>query len=423
MGAALLLVGCVLAASPPEADDAELRLQVRRLVRQLDAAQLAEREAAEQALLGLGPRVLELLPPPHNRMPAETRQRLARIVGQLQQALAQQTARASRITLRAEQPVSEVLAAIEKQSGNRLVDDRNRFGAPPDDPVVKVAFENVPFWQALDEVLDQVDLTVYPFGQQDALHLVPRPPNAPQRTGRAAYCGPFRIEPVSVVARRDLRDPLGNSLQLTLEAAWEPRIRPIALKQRLADVTATDQRGRRLEVLDPAAVLEAPTLNMPQLQLTIPLELPERDAAGIATLQGKLLAVLPGREQTFRFDNLLDASKVEQRAAGVSVVLERVLQNNQLWQVRIRVKFDEAGDALESHRGWILENEAYLEDPEGKIFEYDAFETTQQTAEGIGLAYGFVLDEPPKTLRFVYKTPGAIISTALEYRLEDIPLP
>jgi len=423
MGAVLLLLGGVLAASPPAADDAGFRLQVRRLVRQLDAPQLAEREAAERALLELGPRVLDVLPRPDDQVPAETRQRLTRIVQQLQQATAQQAARAARITLKAELPLSEVLAALEKQSGNRLVDDRHRFGGPPDDPVIKVAFENVPFWQALDGVLDQAGLSIYPFGARDELHLVPRSADDAQRSGRAAYCGPFRIEPVSVVARRDLRDPLGNSLQLTLEVAWEPRLRPIALKQRLADVTATDQQGRSLEVLDPAAELEAPTVNAPQLEVGIPLKLPERHTAAIARLDGKLLAILPGKQQTFRFDNLIEARNVEQHAAGVSVVLERVVQNNQLWQVRIRVRFDEAGQALESHRGWILENEAYLEDAHGKTLEYDAFQTTQQTAEGIGLAYGFVLDEPPKTLQFVYKTPGAIVSTGLDYRLEDIPLP
>lgn len=423
MSGALFLLGCLLAAAPGAAGDAELDLQVRRLLRQLDAPQLAEREAAEQALLELGPDVLELLPRPDDQMPAETRQRLLRIVEQLQQALAQQAAEASWITLSGQQPLSQLLAAIERQSGNRLVDERARSGAPPPDPLLHVAFQHVPFWQALDEVLDRAGLSIDPFASREALHLVPRPALVAQRVGRAAYCGPLRIEPVAVVARRDLRDPLGNSLHLTLEVAWEPRLRPIALKQRLADVAAADQQGRPLEVLDPAAVLEAPALNMPQLDLTIPWKLPPRDATAIATLRGRLLAILPGRQQTFRFDNLLLARNVEQRAAGVSVVLERVVQNGRLWQVRIRVKFDEAGEALESHRGWILENEAYLEDAAGKTFSYDALETTQQTAESIGLAYGFVLDEPPETLRFVYKTPGAIIRASLEYRLEDIPLP
>lgn len=423
MSGALCLLGCLLAAAPGATGDAELDLQVRRLLRQLDAPQLAEREAAEQALLELGPDVLQLLPRPDEQMPAETRQRLLRIVAQLQQALAQQAAEASRITLSGQQPLSQVLAAIEKQSGNRLLDERARSGAPPPDPLLNVAFQHVPFWQALDEVLDRAGLSIDPFASRDALHLVPRPTLVAQRVGRAAYCGPLRIEPVAVVARRDLREALGNSLQLTLEVAWEPRLRPIAFKQRLADVAAADQQGRPLEVLDPAAVLEAPALNMPQLELTIPWKLPPRDAAAIATLRGRLLAIVPGRQQTFRFDNLLLARNLEQRAAGVSVVLERVVQNGRLWQVRIRVKFDEAGEALESHRGWILENEAYLEDAAGKTFSYDALETTQQTAESIGLAYGFVLDEPPETLRFVYQTPGAIIRASLEYRLEDIPLP
>ena len=82
--------------------------------------------------------------------------------------------------------------------------------------------------------------------------------------------------------------------------------------------------------------------------------------------------------ETFQFDNLLKAKNVEKRIAGVTVTLESVQQNNEAWEVRIRVKFDEAGDALASHRGWIFQNEAYLEGADGKPIAYDAFETTRQ---------------------------------------------
>jgi len=423
MAAVLLVVGGMLAAAQPAQDDPEFRLEVRRLLRGLDAAQLADREAAQQRLIELGPRVLEVLPPPDERMSAEARQRLARIVEQLQQQEAQRAAQAARITLHGEKRLSEVLAALEKQSGNRLVDDRQRFGGVPRDPVLAVHFDKVPFWEALDQVLDEAGLSIEPYGGRDELHLVPRIAGDPPRKGRAAYCGPFRIEPIAVVARRDLRHGLGDMLRVELELTWEPRLRPIALKQPLGKIKAADARARRLEVLDPAAELETPTVNTPQLEIFVPFKLPPRDAAEIATLEGKLLAILPGREQTFRFGNLLEARNVEQRAAGVSVILERVVQNNQLWQVRVQVRFDDAGQALESHRGWILQNEAYLESADGEILEYDALETTQQTADSIGLAYGFVLDEPPKNCTFVYKTPGAIITATLNYRLEHIPLP
>ena len=72
----VLMFGCVLAAQVDAAGN-ELKLEVRRLVRQLDASQLVEREEAEKGLLELGPKVLDLLPRLTERTPAEVRLRLA----------------------------------------------------------------------------------------------------------------------------------------------------------------------------------------------------------------------------------------------------------------------------------------------------------------------------------------------------------
>ena len=76
LGTALLL-GCALAA-PVEAaahaaGDEELKLQVRQLVWQLGAPQLAAREEAEEKLLEFGPKILKLLPVPTDRTPAEVK--------------------------------------------------------------------------------------------------------------------------------------------------------------------------------------------------------------------------------------------------------------------------------------------------------------------------------------------------------------
>ena len=114
------------------------------------------------------------------------------------------------------------------------------------------------------------------------------------------------------------------------------------------------------------------------VELVLPFAAPPREVKEIASIKGKLSAIIPGKVETFQFDNLLKAKNVEKHIAGVTVTLEGVQQNNEAWEVRIRVKFDEAGDALASHRGWIFQNEAYLEGPDGKPIAYDAFETTRQ---------------------------------------------
>ena len=362
----LLLVGWALTAQADVPADAAFQREVDRLVRQLDAPQLAERDAAEEALLNLGPKVLEFLPPPAALKSPEEKSRVARIQQKLQRLVAESAAKPSLVTLHGNAlPLSKVLAALEEQSGNKIV--RKGFGQQESDPALKVDFNKTPFWQALDQVLDQAGLTVYPFAEQRAVCVVPRSAGQLPRLGRACYSGPFRCEPIQVLAQRDLRDPTGNSLRVKLEVSWEPRLRPIGLKQRLRDLQATDDNGKSLPVENEEAELEVPASGRNiAVELLLPWKLPPRNVREIARLKGTLLAMIPGRIETFSFENLLVAKHVEKRIAGVTVTLDRVEKNGDLWQVSMRVRFDQPGDALESHRAWILENEAYLEGPDGK---------------------------------------------------------
>ena len=241
--------------------------------------------------------------------------------------------------------------------------------------------------------------------------------------GRACYSGPFRFEPIGVTARRDLRQ--GNGLlSVAVEAAWEPRLRIITLMQRMADVVAIDERGQPLPVADGQAQLEIPISgDAPAVKYDLPLRLPSRDVRRIASLKGKLLAMIPGKIETFRFDKLTGAKNVERRIAGVTVTLEQVRKNNEAWEVRMHVRFDDAGDALASYRTWIFNNEAYLEGPDHKPIAYDTYETTDQGKNEVGIAYLFTADPPLDKLTFVYKTPGTIVTRGFDYEVKNIELP
>jgi len=424
MFAPLLLVGCALLGQADAAADEDLALEVRRLVRQLNATQLAEREAAERRLLELGPKVLDLLPRISERTPAEVKQRIGRIRQRLQLAAAESAAKSSLITLRGDAvPLSKVLAALQEQSGNKIVDFRENFGQPTPDPPLKIEFDKTPFWKALDQVLDQAELRIYSYGEENAISVVGRGKDELPRTDGANYDGPFRVEPVRIMAKREFRDPDGQSLHLTLLVAWEPRLKPISLRQKIADLKVVDENGNPLALDDRSAELEVPAAGVTAVELILPLKLPSRDVKEIASLEGRLMAMLPGKVQTFTFSDLTTAKNVEQRIAGVTVTLDQVRQNGAVWEVRVRVRFDDAGQALESHRGWIFNNEAYLEGPDGKPIPYDSLETTRQTRDEVGVAYLFVLDEPPAKHKFVYKTPGAIVATAFDYQIKDVKLP
>jgi hypothetical protein len=409
----------------PAAEADELTPVVTRLIRQLDAAEKAKRDGAEADLLKLGTRILPLLPDPAADEAAvtEVKLRLTRIRTQLEKLRADQQAGASRITLKgATISLDELIEAFEKQTGNKLYDHREQFGQEVAAKSLNLEFEKAAFWPALDQALDKAGLTVYPFTGEPGLALVNRNASQLPRYKRGYYAGAFRIETTEITARRDLRDPNADALRINLEAAWEPRLAPIALSQPGEELSVIGDDGKTLE-LNPDTELEV-TINPGDSVATIPLilPLPPRTMTSIAKLRGALAVLLPGPVETFRFEKLQVASKGEQRKGGVKVALDQVRQNNLVWEVRMRLVFENPGKALESHRNWVLQNEAFLQNAAGERISNVGFETTRQTETEVGVAYLFDIGDVAGHT-FVYKTPAVVIPASVEYELRDINLP
>ena len=403
------------------ADDA-LRLSVRRLVGQLDAPVLAQREEAEKKLIEMGPAVLDLLPAINERTPAEIQQRIGRIRQKVERAAGEDAGRASLVTLKADSmPLSKVLTALADQSGNQIVDYRKEFGHVVTDPPVTVDLAKAPFWQAFDTVLDQSGMAVYPYGGQ--IRVIGRMQGQVPRAAAASYAGPFRLEPIEMLAQRDLRLPANRSLRVMVEIAWEPRLKPIFFRQRMADVAVIDDHGARVELQNPMADRELPiTPGKSSAILELNLVSPSRSVAKISSLRGKMQALLPGRIETFRFDDPAAAKNVARRIGAVTVTLEQARKDGDAWEVRVLVRFDQPGQALETHRGWIHLNEVYVEGPDGKMVRDFSTEMTRQEENQFGLAYRFTgLSGPPRAL--VYKAPSTLLNTEFDYEFKDLSLP
>ena len=419
----LLTVAVVLLGQTPSAADADLKPRVRALIQQLDAETLPERDAAEENLKNLGPDALDLLAAKKDASP-EVQERLKRIRKHLQDAAVEATAHAATITLPAsDMPLSKVLQTLSKQCGNKIVDFRERYGQPAEDPVLHVMWRKTPFWQALDEALDQAGLGVCA-GEAQAVNVAHRPQRQRRRVGTAAYVGPLRIEPVTIESKCDLRNSSSRSLKLTLDIAWEPRIKPIYFKQKLSELSAVDDQGKAVPVDGPEATIELPIRSgLTTAELEIPLLPPPRDVIRLGRLKGKLTALLPGLTESFRFERVAAGFSGEKRIAGVVVKVDDVRQDNGAWEFRVRACFDQPGDALESHRGWKYENEAYLEGADGRRIDFGTSEAIEHAGNEIGTAYIFPIDKLPEGCVFVYRTPAAMITATFEYELKDIPLP
>jgi hypothetical protein len=425
MFGSILLIGCLLAGQAETASDPSLQLQVRRLTRQLDSDRLAEREAAERALIVLGPAILDLLPTPTRNASAEVTVRLDRVRQTLQTAMAEAAAQPSRVTLRGEMPLSEALAALEQQTGNRIVDFRPQQRQQVTDPQVTAGFDATPFWRALDDLLDQAELAVYNFsGEQGSVAIVARSETEADRSDRAAYAGLFRIEGVSIQATRDLRNTANRTLRLTIQVTWEPRVSPIVLQVPLADVRAVDGTGDPIRVDARLSRLEVPVEEaIPEVEITIPLEPSDRGVREIATLSGRLSALVPGRRESFVFDELEQARSVEKQRADVTVILDQVRKNVAVHEARVRVRFADAENALESHRGWIYRNDAYLVTSDGQRQDRIGMQTFRQTPNEVGIAFLFDGQLDLGDCQFVYETPATLVRMPVQYQLQGIPLP
>ena len=425
MLATMILTMCAALGQAEAAPANDLAAIAQALAQELGAVEKSKRDEAEKKLLELGPAAIDAIPEINERMPAEMAMRIRRVRVQLEKAAAEASVQASTVSLAGQQmPLTEALAAIQKQTGNKLIDFRPQFGEEPRDVKLSVNFAKLPFWQALDQTLDQAKLTIYAFAGEEGLAMVSRSPTQLPRHGRAAYSGAFRIEGTDFTAHRDLRDPQSHTLQLNVEAAWEPRLRPIVIALSPEAVTATDDQGRPVAIIGEGEAIEinvnpgATTVELP-----LSLSLPERSVKKLASLKGQLAVLLPGRVEEFRFTDVAKAKRVEQRRGAVTVTLDNVWKNNDLWEFRVRVTFDQAAGALESHRTWVFNNEAWLEGPEKEKIVAAGMETTRQTENEVGVAYLF---SGPATLAghtFVYRTPAAVLSMPVPFELKDLELP
>lgn len=426
MLSSFLLVSVALLSQNPAAGSADnpaakLPAEVGRLVQQLDDASKAKRDTAEKALAEIGPDVLPLLPTITPRTPAETKERLGRIRKLLETALSEASSKSTHVTLMGEMPLEQAIEAITKQTGNKITGYERRTID------VKTTFDKTPFWQALDQLLDQAELDINPFGGElNTLVLNSKPEGAQGRAGKATYSGVFRFEPIRVESRRDLRNPSVNGMRLTIEIAWEPRITPISMRQPIDKITAVDDQGKSLTIRSDESqeVLNATAeTGMSAVELGIPLDLPARGVTKISSLKGHMTALVPGRLETFEFTELDTSRDAEQQRAGVAVILERVRKNGDLYEVRVRIRYDEASNALESHRGWVYSNPAYIVNSKGERLESLGANEGGRDENEIGIIMLFDLPDGPKGCKFVYQTPATMLQLPVDYELKDIDLP
>lgn len=391
---------------------------VRQALRQLESAQAQQRDAAEKQLVEMGPAVLPLLPQITPRTSGELKGRLQRIRQALQRVNIESFFDASTVTLSGSYSLTDALAQIEEQTQNKL---ELQNGEGVRSTTVQLAAEQQPFWSVMNEIMEQAKLRINSFGTtEDKLVLSPG--------GRASIkpfsSGPFQVQAISVQSRRVFDSPLDGQLDLSFQLAWEPRLEPVFLEIPMATVKATTSHGGELAAANAQAVLEIP-LNLGGCTTQIDLQLtrPDRSVAKLASLTGDLVVAVPGERHEYIFAKFGNGARQTEKYGEVTVTLEGARRNGAVYEMRVLASFGDAQGALESFRGWILSNQAYLLDALGKKMENVGLQTYAITPNAVGIAYLFQINADPDSYKLVYESPSTITKQTFSYELEDIELP
>ena len=425
----LLLVAFTASEARAQANpdvDSPTQGQVDQLVKLLAHGQLNRRSQAHQTLMSMGPAVLDLLPAESTQLPAEAISRLKTIRQDLYKQVAKQSTAATAISISGDFKLQEVLDQLAQQSGVefRTDADTNRL--------IDVAFDQQPFWEVVDSVLDFVKLDIAPFGAEHASQfiLVDRNTNGISRSELARYESVFRIAPVRVTKSRTFANPTVDATQLFLHVSWEPRIQPVLMQLALKDVKAVDSTGRDISPENKDAVR---TINLEGesrfAELSLPLLPTSQEAKSIRSITGHFDTMLPARSESFRF-SVVSASNDElplvYSKAGVDVILQALKTVDSRLVCDLKVHYKNAGRAFESHRGWVFKNPCVLVNAKGDSIKPSSRETIGQGQNFVSFRFEFDTAMDLKRdlgYSIKYFTPTLLVERRVPFTLSGIPLP
>jgi hypothetical protein len=337
---------------------------------------------------------------------------------------AEELLKPTRLTLiTAGSDLKAVFADIEKQTGNKLVDETSRFGKG--EPLDwNFSLSDREFWPLVDKFLDAAELDLHD-QSSEGFSVVTREDGRMPRYGHAAYVGPFRLEVVQVSSRILTRFFGEHDATIDIEVAWEPRLKPLSFSQPLSglQLVADQETPVAIDAYQPE-VTATVAADSCAIELMLPLQLPDKQLSIISSLKGRIEALMATRTAEFRFNDLGKVKGAEQTDGGVKVVLVDVRENQGLTELHMRLEFDKELPDSVAQGSWNFQNPTHLENAEGQKLEHAGFETTTQSNHMLGLAYYF--DVPEGKLAdytWVYQAPAAMVEVPIEFELKNVPLP
>ncbi len=401
-------------------DEMKIAIKAAELQQKLDDPSIEVRDNAEAAIIKLGALALDYLDPVTEDSPTDTIERLGRIRKALETVVVEAAVKPTLISLKGNFSVKEAADKIAKQSGNKIV-WADGLDAQIQDRKVDLEIEKASFWEAMEIFEAKAKVRANTFGGTAGELLLVPATNAVTVPMDAS--GIFQTSVVQVSARRNLENPELDYCGIRIRVRWEPRLAPITLAIPASSVSVIDEFDDKVQLPNPAATFSAAVQpEIPEVEFSIPIGLVDRQVEKISKLEATLKAVMPGRSETFEFRKIGRLKPgYKQSKAAVSVSLNGIEKNEELFGILVKYSFDQTGDALESHMSWIFENPLKLIDKDGKEYLPLAKESAGRNENTVGIRYYFGDDPSAMTLKC--ETPAAIVPMEVKILLQNIPLP
>jgi hypothetical protein len=416
-------MGFLLPISMADLPPGEPNPEVKKFIRQLDAADPNDRDKAEQAILSRGSDVLDQLPRADDpSLSAEQKLRLGRLLPTLMEQRAKKSLEASRVIWgETSLPLQKVIERIRTETGNRLIDLRESLEQGSADVRLDPLRKETTFWEFLQLLEKQSGLITFPNQEGPAIGLA----EGAKFVGPEVLAGPLRLRVNRVICRREfIGEGTLPELFFDISIDIEPRLRPLQFQIAADDLTVTDEAGNNVPSRGPDR--QYLTLDEGATSLAVPLrfEAPARSVRKISRVAGTIELAIAAESMSFVFSEITQAKNVEQRRSNQQVILDRVdTEQPGLWGVHLIVSRDDIDP--ESYLQTELRNEAFLVSAQGRKTPAEGGMNTQDLGDGRTECDFIFVDLPGKIedYKLEVTVPGRIVRGAIPFSFGEIELP
>lgn len=398
--------------------DKALKRKVRILQRKLNSDSLEDRTAAKDELIGLGTEILDYLPDPDPNFGEGFNAAIRSIREEIELTAEKEISSPKRITMKGTHRVSDILNALEVQTGNKVL-----LGDLQEEVEVTIDWKKKLFWDAADDLGRIVKRQVVGVRAGEGILSV----GPAVKNDNVEYSEGFRFQSTRIFTQRDLLlggAPQGN---VSFSLKWEPRYRIIKLQIPFNSIKAVDSDGKEIETItfaEEGALDFGASAEEFSKEIAIPFALSEKNKVKDFELKGTMNAVVSGRLESFVFPNIDQfKEKTTLKKSGVNVTLFKVMEDEHLLAVTVDVGFSDAKATLESHLGWVYDNPAFLVNEKGGKLEFVGTESGGQNEDGIRIIYLFEKPESLKGWSVKYQCPGILIDKEIPFTIPGVKLP